>query len=216
MAKKKEIEEVQSRVLSVSMAGGAANVATAGTITVSGGSWQAVQLTGYWLVYNIQTIDLSGYQLQDKTLYPQGVLLQDMQTVPRALVANAVTRATMVSTTPISVSDLSILDAATGQWRLPGSMGSTHNLDNIIHGRLQYYLTLSTYSGLQQVSESTWGTGDSTAGEKLWCVDAYLMYDLDLQTIGMPDQAFVIPSIIDKEPDLEYLMRLSRSLEPVY
>lgn len=216
MAKKKEVEDVQSRVLSATIQGGAALVNTQGTIAVSGGQWTAVLVGAQWVIYTIETIDLSGYQLQDKTLYPQGVLLQDMQVVPRGLVCANTQRATMVSTTPISESDLTKFNALTGQWELPGSLGSTFNLDNIIHGRLQYFLTLSTYTGLQQVSESTWGTGDSTAGEKLWLVDAYVIPDIDLQSLGMPDQAFVIPSIIDKEPDLEYLMRLSRSLEPVY
>ena len=208
--------DVASRVLSLTMTGGGATVNPAGTIVVNGGQWQAVPVGTQWLIYNIETFDLSGYSLQDKTLFPQGVLLQDMGVVPRANLCTYAQRATIVSTTPINVSDLVKTNAITGQWELPGSNGSTFNLNNIIHGRLQYFLTLTTAAGLQQISESTWGSGDSTAGEKMWVCDAYLIPDLDNQSLGMPDQAFVIPSIIAKEDELEYMMRLSRSLETVY
>ena len=81
---------------------------------------------------------------------------------------------------------------------------------------MQYFLELTTYAGLQQVSESSWGSGDSTAGEALWLCDAYLLSAVDGNSVAAPEQSFVIPSIIADESELEYMMRLQRSLDPVY
>jgi hypothetical protein len=210
------VEEVDSRVLQNVLSGCGVLVGD-GSITISGGTdWRSYEATGYWVVYNIQTFDLAGYSLQHKTLFPQGVLLQDMQSGARASLCATAQRATIVSTTPLSESDLSIFDATTGQWHLPGSNDSTHSLDNIIQGRLQQYLTLTTLAGLQQVYEGTWGAGDATAADTMWMCDAWIIPKLEGSTIVIPDQAFVMPVLIADEPELEYLMRLSRSLQPVY
>lgn len=218
---KKEDKEIKSRVLSKTIDGIAGLVGESQSIIMGGGEgWNHVYVnvgTGFHVIYNIQTIDLSGYKLQDMTLFPQGVLMQDMQVFPQTAGAPFLQRATMVSTTPINEGDLTNLDATQGNsWHLPGSLSSTHELNNILQGRLQNYLTLTTYGGLQQTSESMWGTADSTAAEKIWCVDAILIPDVDGASFAAPDLAFVIPSIIAHEPELEYMMRLMRSVEPVY
>ena len=75
---------------------------------------------------------------------------------------------------------------------------------------------MTTLGTLQQTSEVMWGAGDSTAGEKIWLVDAILVPHVEGQYFASPEQAFVLPSIIAHEPELEYMMRLARSVEPVY
>jgi hypothetical protein len=220
MAKKEE-KDIKSRVLSKTIQGIAGIVGESQTVIMGDGEgWNHVFVnvgTGFHLVYNVQTIDLSGYKLQDMTIFPQGVLMQDMQVFPQGAGVANLQRATMVSTTPINEGDLTNVDATQGNsWHLPGSLSSTHELANILQGRLQYYLTLTTYGGLQQTSESMWGTADSTAAEKIWCVEAILFPDVEGATFAAPDQAFVLPSIIAHEPELEYMMRLMRSVEPVY
>lgn len=170
-----------------------------------------------WLYYNIQTLDLTGYTLQDQTLFPQGVLFQDMDTLPVAEnmgTAVPVKRATIVSTTPINESDLTNFTSTS--WHLPGSLESTHSLQQILAGRVRTYLQLDTFAGLQPVSMSTWGAGDSTAGQKIWLVEAYVLPSISNLVIGLPDSAVLLPSVIAEESELEYMMRLSRSLEPVY
>ena len=91
-------------------------------------------------LYNIQTIDLSGYQLDDLTLFPQGVLLQDMSTLPSGTTGwpSGVRRATMVTNTPISESDLTDWNGL--EWHLPGSLESTFNLDNVFTREQNYIL----------------------------------------------------------------------------
>jgi len=216
---KKEDREVKSRVLSKTIGGSVAALPASveGTVAFTGGEgWESIVIGAQTLLYNIQTIDLSGYTLQDMTLFPQGILMQDMDTVPIANTGwvGAVKRATIVSTTPINVGDLSNTNGLT--WSLPGSNPSTHNLINILQGRMNVYLEMTTFTGLQLSGQTTWGSGDSTAAEKLWLCDAYLVPTIANQVFPIPDQAFVIPSIIAHEPQLEYMMRLARSIEPVY
>ena len=190
----------------------------AGATTMVGGEgWNSTTLSGgaLTLVYNIQSWDLSGYNMQDLTLFPQGVLMQDMSTLPIEVSGLPfLTRATIVSTIPINEAALSVYD--NNHWRLPGSNGNTFLLNNIIAGRVQGFLTLTTFAGLQQTKESNWGSAEATAGEKIWMCDAYLYPTVALNTLSTPDMAFVMPSMIAEESELEYMMRLSRSLEPVY
>lgn len=209
-------ENVDGRVLQKVISGAAVVADSTEVSTLVGTDWNSVTGTAYHVIYNIQKFDLSGYSLQHRTLFPQGVLLQDMSVGATASLSTNAQRATIVSTTPLSVSDLSNFNATTGAWQLPGSNGSTHSLDNIIQGRLQFYLTLTTLAGLQQVSETNWGAGDATAADTMWMCDAWIIPKLETQSLAIPDQAFVIPVVIADEPELEYMMRLSRSLEPVY
>ena len=215
---KKDDQDISGRVLTKVIGGCSATTDGDGATTMDGAEgWHSTTLSGgaLTLVYNIQSWDLSGYTLQDKTLFPQGVLFQDMSALPIEVTGvPSLTRATIVSTTPLNESSLSVFD--NGHWRLPGSLGSTFELDNILQARVQGFLTLTTFAGLQQTKESNYGSGDSTAGEKLWMCDAYLYPTIALQTLNTPDMAVVMPALIAEEPELEYLMRLSRSLEPVY
>lgn len=221
MTKKKETKDIGGRVLRKTLGATALSLDGDGNITLDGAEgWNSVLVDGgaQWLVYNIGYFDLSGYTLQDKTLFPQGVLLQDMCAAPAGLgvlgTPTSLTRCTIVSTTPLNEADLS--NVATGIWSPPGSMLSTHSLENIILGRMQYFATLTTLAGFQQLKESTWGAGDSTAADKLYFCDAYVFPKISTTGFNIPDQAFVIPTAIVKEDELPYMMRLARSLEPVY
>ena len=219
-------EEVQSRVLEKTLAGCFVTM-TEEEVGVSstdrGEGWASTVLTisgvNYGLVFNIQSWDLSGYTLQDKSLFPQGVSFQDMGFGPGMLplAPERLYRATMVSNWPLNQEALSDLGDL-GHWHLPGSPSSQFNLDNIIAGRRQDYFTMTNYASnvLVLQKESSFGSGDSTAGEKMWLCDAYLFPLVLNAQISIPDSAFVMPSLAAKEPELEYMMRLSRSLEPVY
>ena len=212
-----EEKDVSARTLTKVIAGCLATTDNEGNTTMAGAEgWKSTIVAGtHTLLYNIQSWDLSGYTLQSQTLFPQGLLLQDMSTLPIEISSlPSLERATIVSTTPINEDNLTIYD--NNHWRLPGSMGSTFSLDNILMGRVQGFLTLTTFNGLQQTKQAMWGSGDATAGEKIWIVDAYLYPKIAGASLSTPDNAVVMPSLIAEEPELEYMMRLSRSLEPVY
>ena len=222
MAKKSD-QKFESRVLSKVMSGAGYTIAADGTPTGGGSDWNTLNITAgavnYLLIYNIQTFDLSGYTLQDLTLFPQGVLFQDMNRGPAGSTPQAIQRLTLLSTTPLSEDSFSSIGASglSLQWDVPGSSQSTFNLNNILSARYQDFVTLTTFAGVQQVKESMYGSGDSTAGESMWFADAYLVtLTGSPSAVWIPSTSVVIPTMIGKEPDLEYLMRLSRSLEPVY
>ena len=220
MAKKKDTA-LESRVLTKVMSGAGFSVLADHSIVGGGDEWTTTAFTvagtDHLLFLNIQKFDLSGYTLQDKTLFPQGVLFQDMNRGPAGSTPLNVQRCTVLSTTPLSVDNFnSVTDYFA--WILPGMATSTFNLNNILSARYEDYVTLTTFAGVQQTKESFYGSGDSTAGEALWYADAYLIPLVSGSGANMylPDAAVVIPTLIGKEPDLEYMMRLSRSLEPVY
>ncbi len=221
MAKKKD-QTVESRVLSKVMGGAGFSVLADHTIVGGGSGWTTnaftVAGTDYLLFLNVQKFDLTGYQLQDKTLFPQGVLFQDMNRGPSGSTPLNVQRCTVLSTTPLSAADFTTLSTTTYAWVVPGSNESTFNLQHILSARYQDYVTLTTFAGVQLTKESSYGSGDSTAGEALWYADAYLIPLVAGSGANMyiPDSAIVIPTVVGKESDLEYMMRLSRSLEPVY
>jgi hypothetical protein len=219
------VEEATTRVMTLSISGATATLPAAdpdvNPITWDAGQWSSIYTTvagnPMQLLYQIKTLDLSGYTLQDKTLFPTTVNFQDMDCYPQTNnmgTAVPVRRATMLSTTPISGDDLNNFSGL--NWDLPGSNRSTFDLDNILFGRFQTYLQLSTFAGLQQIGQNVWGSGDATAGEKIWYVDAYLIPNIASLTFTVPNQSMVMPIVIAEEPELEYMMRLSRSLEPVY
>lgn len=216
------MSEMESRVLSIVLAGAKATLPvdpSTDPVLFDGEGWSSNYDAGAstMLLYNIKKIDLSGYSLQEKTLFPQGILMQDMDTLPVGVnmgTAVPVKRATIVSTTPISLEDLT--NSNGDQWHLPGALGSNHSLQNILGGRMLSYLQLDTYAGLQQVAGTTWGSGDSTAADAMWICEAYLLPSIASLNFYIPDSSIVLPSLIDKEPELEYFMRLARSVEPVY
>ena len=101
-------------------------------------------------------------------------------------------------------------------WLLPGSSQSTFALNNVVQGTIRQYEQLSTTSFYSLTNSNTWGSGDSTAAQKLYLTTALIYPTLVDGNFFLPDQAYVIPVIIAEEPELEYMMRLTRSLEPVY
>lgn len=170
------------------------------------------------LVYKINTWDLSGYTLQDKTLFPQTCIFQDLNEYPSGGSAiPAITRLTIVSTTPLNEENLTSFNAG-AMWNTPGSMGSTFNLDHIIRARLEMYQEDTNLgTTLKKTLEKNYGTGDSTAADRMWIAEVYMFYLIgQVSSFYIPDSAVVMPSLIGKEDELEYMMRLSRSVEPVY
>lgn len=214
MAKKED--KITSRVLERTIGGITGTVGQNDTVTISKGTgWQHVFKSGQHFFYKVKSFDLSGYTIDSRTTYIQAALFQDMGQLPLGSPAANLQRATMCSLTPLDTEDLTILDVA-GQWQLPGSLESNHTVSQIVRGRMEVYVTLSTYAGLQLIGTKEWGTADSTAADKLWVCDAIVVPNVNNTVFSVPDQNFVIPIVVAEEPDLEYIMRLKRSTQPIY
>ena len=223
---KKEDPESALRVLTTQFPYEQAGTNDGETITFGYNTgWQSVTVdlfaagTKMAFVYNINTWDLRGYELQDKTLFPQSCIFQDLQVSPSGGGSvSGLTRMTIVSTTPLNEANISVVNNV-GVWQVPGTMGSEFNLDHIIRGRLEMYQQDSTLgTTLLKTTEKSWGTGDSTAADRVWIAEVYAFVIATgvPQSFFIPDSAVVMPSLVGKEPDIEYLMRLARSTEPVY
>lgn len=181
-----------------------------------GNAWQEGEVTidgaVYYVLFQNGYFDLSGYTLQDKTLFIQNVILQEC---PNLFGTFSAFVSRIVSTTPLPL-DAFEKNSASRTWALPGHSENTYNMDNIVYGDCTLWTNDSTVSSSVPLTKSVWGTGDSTAADKLYIAVAIAIYKGTTQQIIYPDTTFVIPSLIGEEPELEYMMRLSRSLEPVY
>jgi len=174
--------------------------------------WAVFESTDHFVFYRFDYFDLSGYTLEDETLFPQSVIVQQIQPI----IGDGVNihRLDLVTKKVVTIEDLGTIY---GSFTIapPGSMHSRFNLEDIIYGRMQLWTNMVDISStLGQSQETNWGVGDATAAEKLYITQAWYIAKLPAeQSINIPEGAYVVPSLITKEPDLEYIMRLKRSHE---
>ena len=158
---------------------------------------------GYW--------DLSGYSLQDQTLFATGFMAQY---IPNLFGTFNGFVSRIVSTEPLPLSAFEVT-APSRTWALPGSSGSSYSTQQIFYGDCTLWTTDSTVGTVVPVTSSNWGTGSSTAREKLYMAVAICFPKTLAQQLIFPDTNFVMPAVIGKEDELEYFMRLQRSIEPI-
>jgi len=182
-------------------------------VTTEGGTWETgtvvIQENEYIVVFANGYFDLSGYTKEQQTLFCQSVAIQENP----LLFGNGVCFAAhVVSTQPLNLDDFTVTSPSTA-WALPGNMGNHYSMQQIFWGQCTLYTEDTTTNSIRPSTGGTWGTGYSTAGEKLYYAVAYAIPKLVNSNIIIPDTTFVLPSVIDEEPDLEYIMRLKRSYE---
>lgn len=217
MAKKKE--EIDARTLSKLIPGmQVTSDGDPGTPLVfdAQSTWQegtvVIDGTQYYMLYANDYFDLSGYTLQDKTLFIQNVMIQECPNLVGSFNA-FVSR--IVSKTPIPLSSMEVTSPSRS-WALPGNSANTYTMDQIVMGDCAFWSVDSTLTSSIALSRALWGEGNATAADKLYIGVAIAFAKTQPQQIIFPDTNFVIPAFIAKEADLPYMMRLSRSLEPVY
>jgi hypothetical protein len=165
------------------------------------------------LIYRSDYFDLSGYTLEDETVYPQGIRINDLEFLSGVSTGTGVVikRLDLVCTKRPTLADLTNLSQFEG-WMTPGASTSRYGLEEIVGGRLSRYVQTADTGGFQQTAITSWGTCSATAGEKLYIVQAYLISNA-VSSLLIPGSSLVLPSMIGTEPELEYMMRLSRSYE---
>jgi len=180
---------------------------TEGFQTMFGGGWAISYHQGYF--------DLSGYTMQDKTVYPTSVFTQEFSAFKG--LAQEILVVDLVTTHPLAASDLTVFSAFSPfQPQLPGSPLSTHNLEAIVSGSMRVLTknsSLTETAVYQEIWRSGWGTGTATAAEKLYYLRAYYIPAAANASLIAPACAYVVPMETDKEDELEYMMRLKRSYE---
>jgi hypothetical protein len=165
-------------------------------------------------------LDLSGYNLQRKTIFPRAVGIQDpglYSFKPGAgsnsdglLIMDVITS---VPLDIVEVSNNSVLGV------YPGTLGSKYDYSQVIFGMARFFAKNTTvpFPNYQQLQRTArFGSGEPNASDKLYCyrIVRILAEVLDnTSEILLPSCRQVISANIDEEPHLEYMMRLKRSYE---
>jgi len=182
-------------------------------VELEGGSWEEGQVNidgfPYALIFKNGYFDLSGYTKDQDTLFCQAVTIQENPVLHgsgNCFVSH------VVSTEPLNMDDFEVTSPSL-TWALPGNMASSYSLQQIFWGQCTLWATDTTVNTIRPINSATWGVGASTAREKLYYAVAYLFPLPSNHQIFIPDTSFVLPVVIDHEADLEYIMRLKRSME---
>jgi len=157
-------------------------------------------------------IDLAGYRREDLTLFLQSARVQDGMPFyavgsPEGFCIDLITTE-RVSDTEI----LTVLNAPGGNARQFGYFASTIPQQDIAYGmHRQFGMTTGTQVPVAVVvSSQSFGTCSSTAGTRLYITR--LVYNATpTTTLSVPQSNWVVAGVVAKEPELEHLMRLSRS-----
>jgi len=173
---------------------------------------------GNQVVYYENYFDLSGYELDDLTLVPTAISLQD---------GLPYTTTSLDPTTQLPVFDIvsqerlsmaEIYTIYTGGNEYPGSPASTQNWSQLLMCNFRL-MTIQTdfaiTSLLLPATGGSLGSAEPTAVQKLWVYRVLIptATDLSASIWTVPATRFVLAAEIVKEEELPYMMRLKRSYE---
>ena len=176
------------------------------------GSWQTTG-TG---IYSEQYFDLSGYELDDLTLVPKFMQLQDG--------GNPYFAGPTVTTLHVfDIISQERLDPATffllaGTGNYPGSPDTTEDWSQILMLNKRFMTPQNEFTSANLMLPATsgsFGSSEPTAVAKLWCYRIIITGGTISpgETLEIPATRFVLGGTVIDEPDLEYMMRLKRSYE---
>jgi len=188
------------------------------------------------------TIDLTGYVLDDLTVYFRKSFEQlggyYLFSWPNAgvLATTALLEQTIISSIPLSDDNIVSIIASespgfliNGGWTHPtvGLKPGTFDRTHIIHGHQEVHVPSSimgsdalTEAGSGYpliVSDNYYSSLEPTAADCLYCYRILLTNGAEqgypLKTFSAPAKRVILDCMTDKEPYLEYMMRLARSYE---
>mgnify|MGYP003650507544 CR=1 FL=1 len=162
------------------------------------------------------TIDLSGYVREMKTFYPSAAFTQRG---PNTLSQGGagVQTYTIISSIPLDGDEV-LGQLTTGA---PGfiTIGSNQqNWDTVLFAESQLYVVNANiqpnpFGILQLLDTHQSGSLSPTASDTLYCLKLAIPNDVSLTTIQIPASRVILPGKFGTEPDVEYMMRLKRSVE---
>ena len=170
------------------------------------------------VLYYENYFDLSAYELDDLTLVPNAIALQDgmpyTATNPEAELQLAIFD--IVSQERLSMQE--VYDNYTTSYGYPGSPESTQDWKQLLMCNFRLLTIQSDFivsSLLLPATGGALGSSEPTAVQKLWVYRIVIpvLTDLTGLTINIPPTRFVLGAEIVKEDDLPYMMRLKRSYE---
>jgi len=182
--------------------------------------WSVIPATKY-LVWE-GTIDLSGYARDYKTFYPAGGVIQQGAYTAEKGIGGGVIVYYCVSSVPLpSPYDLSIqigVLAGPGFINFHGAPVESQNWTTTLFAESQMLVPNANIQpnpeGIQQILETHQsGSLSPTAGQVLYVTKLVLPLTRTQDTLAIPASRIILPGTMDQEPELEYMMRLARSVE---
>jgi len=207
-----------SRILNMSVPSLAA-IYTDGVGWGVNSGWQVIDGTTSTGVYHEGYFDLSAYELDDLTLVPSMVTLQDglpylsdnlTDPLLQLAVFDIVSQERL---TPAEVSAYYLTSLG-----YPGSSESTDDWTQIMMCNFRFFVPQTEFTStslLLPATAGSFGSNEPSAVQKLWTYRIIITGALDWsgKSITIPATRFVLGAEIVEEKDLSYMMRLKRSYE---
>ena len=198
---------------------------TTGTAT----TWDELEgLSGWTVVPGTKaliwegTIDLSGYARDYKTFYPVGGVVQQGAYTAEVGTGGGIIVYYCVSSVPLpSPADLMsqvLLLAGPGFIQFAGAAVDSQTWTATIFAQSELLVTNANIApnpyGLQQILERHQsGSLAPTASDTLYVAKLALPLATTQSTLNIPASRVILPGSMEQEPELEYMMRLARSVE---
>lgn len=182
------------------------------------GSWTLLSGVAYYRT----EIDLRGLNIQDKTFFPTGAMIQGAQELvaDNYSLGESVTDTVLVSTVPLNDDD--ITNSVFGY--IPGMMTSEYSttqlgttdagmdLQNIVFGQNRVWVFDSTTIPYMRLhSQNNFGANVGVASETLYCYRILRLPAVPDASIQSNPIAIVLGGVVDEEKDLSRLMRMKRN-----
>jgi len=183
-----------------------------GTVT-SGSGWE--HITGGTQLVQRDYFDLAGYNMDQLTVFFQGVELQTADPVTTTVPPSASASMITMLTTQL-LTDAEIVASLGSVFSNIGFTKSTTNQEQIVFGQSDTYSLNSTMvqTLLTLLSRNTWGTCAATTSSRLH-ITRIILNHTPLTDLEIPDVNVVITVIVGKEDVNPYMMRTLRGNEPV-
>jgi len=166
------------------------------------------------------TIDLAGYVREMKTFYPSAGMTQQGMVLLQSG-GEGVFLVTTVSSTPVDLNSLFISTlggSGLGFLDFSGLGINQQNWETVLFNETQLYVNNVNISpntiGIQQgLSVEQTGSLSPTAADTLYVVKMAIPQGALMTSMNIPASRVIIPGKFGTEPDVEYMMRLKRSVE---
>jgi hypothetical protein len=190
-----------------------------GPITGSFANWQSI--INLPVIWNENYLDLSGYELDDLTLVPMDVKVQDPGVHLYSGSGHVFCIYDLLTTERLTEAQIDEIgeNNRTVRQRGPGMPDGPLDRSQIMFGLYRFFSNNTSQTGMPQLMLNTrtvrFGSGQPTAVQKLWAYRIVIFADSPAadDTIVIPAATFVLNSQIVKEETLPYMMRLKRSYE---